>query len=610
MRLLFIHSDHLEFEVTEEIGDLAEHEGVPLDGRMEDCVVTFISVESDDGDDTEAVIANAATEIRDVTGQLQTSRVVIYPYAHLSEDLAPPEVATDVFVGLEAELETDHEVLRAPFGWYKSFEVSCKGHPLSELSRHVDAHLDEADEVEEVDLPSTFEVAFPDGTRADPKGVTDDVDERMQALIEDEVEGDAGGGEAPPHVELMREKELVGYDDLSDVGNLRWYPKGKLSRDQLMEYVSDRVVEYGGMPVETPIMYDLGARAISEHADKFGERQYRFDSGDRKMMLRFAACFGQFSIMRDMHISSNDLPLRIYEMSTYSFRREQRGEVSGLRRLRAFTMPDMHTATKDVEHALDEFERQAELALRISDDLSVEYAPIFRMTEDFHEAHREWIDGVVEDLDTPVLIEMIPERGHRYWVAKIDFAAMDGTGRPFECSTVQIDVESAERFDIEYVEDGSEHNPTILHYSPSGGIERVFAAVLEDAARADPPQLPTWLSPTQVRFVPVRPDLHGEACEEMVDRLESSDIRADIDDRDESVGKRIATAETDWVPYYVVVGDREIEGDTIGVNVRAEDEEVDMTLESLVSTLAADLEGLPRRPRYLPRHLSEHPHFN
>ncbi|MFW6449138.1 MAG: threonine--tRNA ligase, partial [Halobacteriota archaeon] len=532
-------------------------------------------------------------------------------YAHLSDDLAPPEVATRVLVELEATLEDEFDLLRAPFGWYKRFDLRCKGHPLSELSRHVSAELAEEEAAIEAAErpPSEWEVHFPGGDRVDPEVALDDVDDRMQALITEEVLGGSGAKGEAPHVSLMQEKVFAGYDGLSDVGNLRWYPRGKLVRDQLMAYVTGLVVAYGGMPVETPIMYDLGARAISEHADKFGERQYRFESGSRKLMLRFAACFGQFSIMRDMHISANDLPLRVYEMSTYSFRREQRGEVSGLRRLRAFTMPDMHTATRDVDHALEEFERQAELALDIGDDLAVRFAPIFRMTTDFYEAHTDWVAALVDDLDTPVLVELIPERGHRYWVAKIDFAAVDGTGRPFECSTVQIDVESAERFDIEYTDGEEVGHPTILHYSPSGGIERVFAAILEDAAREETPQLPTWLSPTQVRFIPVQPEAHLEACEALADRLVERDIRADIDDRDESVGKRIATAETDWVPYYIVVGNREIEGETYGVNDRARGDEIDMSFDELGDHLEDELADFPRRPRYLPRHVSEHPRF-
>ncbi len=612
MRLLFIHSDHLEFETTDTAGPdgLAETDGVPMEGRMEECVTAFISVESGDEESVEGVVENALAELRDVTGQLNTQNVVLYPYAHLSEDLASPDAAKEVMRTLEAQLlEDGYEVLRAPFGWYKSFEIACKGHPLSELSRHVAAHRDEEDEPDEERAPSDWKVMHPDGSVADAVGAKADVSEDMRAFIADEVEDVvASPGEQPPHLDIMREKELVGYDDLSDVGNLRFYPRGKLIRDALMDYVNDLVVEYGGMPVETPIMYDLGARCIDEHAGKFGERQYRFESGDRRMMLRFAACFGQFSIMRDMHISVNDLPLRVYEMSTYSFRREQKGEVAGLKRLRAFTMPDMHTATRDMAGARAELMAQAKLALQTSEDLDINYEPAIRMTREFYENNEAWVEEVVSDLDKPALLEIIPER-HHYWSAKIDFAAIDGLGRPIENPTVQIDVESAERFDIEYTDGTDQHYPPILHYSPSGGIERVMAALLEKTATMDTPQLPTWLSPTQVRFIPVNPDAHLEYCEGLADDLESADVRVDIDDRDESVGRRIAGAETDWVPYYVVVGDDEIEGEGLGVNVRAAGEERDTTFDELRRMVDEDVGDLPQRPRYLPRLVSDHPHF-
>ncbi len=612
MRLLFIHSDHLEFEAREEVSDdLAEREGVPLEGRMEECVTVFISVESGDEESIEGVVENALAEIDDVTGQLNTDRVVLYPYAHLSEDLAAPDTATAVMGNLEAAMSEGYETLRAPFGWYKSFEVSCKGHPLSELSRHVAAHRDEEGESEsDADrAPSDWLVMQPDGTTAGAMEAKAEASEDMQAFIEDEVEGvTASPGEEPPHIKLMREKELVGYDELSDVGNLRFYPRGKLVRDALMDYVNDLVVDYGGMPVETPIMYDLEARSINEHAGKFGERQYRFESGDRRMMLRFAACFGQFSIMRDMHISVNDLPLRVYEMSTYSFRREQQGEVAGLKRLRAFTMPDMHTATRDMDQAREELMQQAKLALRTSEDLDINYEPAIRMTREFYEDNEAWVQGVVGELGKSTLLEVIPER-HHYWSAKIDFAAIDSLGRPIENPTVQIDVESAERFDIEYMDSEGAHNPPILHYSPSGGIERVMAALLEKTADMDTPQLPTWLSPTQVRFIPVNPDEHLEYCDDLVDTLESAEIRADIDDRDESVGRRIAGAETDWVPYYIVVGNDEVESDRMGVNVRIADEEREMTLGELEETVREDVADLPQRSRYLPRHVSKHPSF-
>jgi threonyl-tRNA synthetase len=270
-------------------------------------------------------------------------------------------------------------------------------------------------------------------------------------------------------------------------------------------------------------------------------------------------------------------------------------------------MPDMHTATRDMDQARAELLAQADLALESAGDLGLDYQPALRVTREFYEDNEAWIDEVVARFDRPTLVEILPER-HHYWSAKVDFAAIDGLGRPIENPTVQIDVESGERFDITYTDSEGSHHPPVLHYSPTGGIERVVAALLEEAATMDRPRLPTWLSPTQVRLVPVT-DEHVDHCDELAADLESARIRADVDDRDETVGKRIARAETDWVPYYAVVGDRELDGADLGVTVRETGEEVELTADELRERVDEDIGDLPRKRRYLPRHLSDHPNF-
>ena len=356
MRLLLIHSDYIEYEAKKKT-KMAEECSVPTD-RMEDALTVFCAVESIDEEDLEGVILQAAGEIIKTAGQVKTDKILLYPYAHLSSDLASPETAIKVLNDLQMGLVEDgFTVKRAPFGWYKSFKLSCKGHPLSELSKTIVPGEEGLVKKEKKEVTHDWFVLTPDGKQHDYKEYLDD--SPFGCLVKKELGIAVPVGGEPAHVELMRSKELVDYEPASDVGCLRWMPKGKLIRDLLADYVLRMVLEYGGTPVETPVMYDLGDRAIYEHAEKFGERQYRFKSNNRNMMLRFAACFGMFSIMRDMHISPNNLPMKMYELSTYSFRHEQKGEVIGLKRLRAFTMPDMHSLCTDMPEALKCFEEQA-----------------------------------------------------------------------------------------------------------------------------------------------------------------------------------------------------------------------------------------------------------
>jgi threonyl-tRNA synthetase len=450
-------------------------------------------------------------------------------------------------------------------------------------------------------------VLTPDGKTHDYHEYLDD--SPFGCLVKKELGVAVPTGGEPAHVDLMRSKEFVDYEPASDVGCLRWMPKGKIVRDLLADYVLHLVLEYGGTPVETPVMYDLGDRAIFEHAEKFGERQYRFKSNNRNMMLRFAACFGMFSIMRDMHISPNNLPMKMYELSTYSFRHEQKGEVIGLKRLRAFTMPDMHSLCTDMPEALKCFEEQLAIGWKTGKDFETELVAAFRCTKDFYAGHEAWVKKIVKESDCPMLIEILSDRVH-YWVAKIDLAAIDGQMRPIENPTVQIDVESSTRFNIKYHrEDGTVVYPPILHCSPTGSIERVICAILEHISTQAVPALPTWLSPVQVRVVPVA-ERHGGFADEICAAINAARVRCDVDDREESVSKKVREAGMDWVPYVIVVGDDEVASGKLTVTIRKKSQpnkpfKVQMTTDALIEAVHENTEGMPFRPLYTPRKLSK-----
>ncbi|MDD1730320.1 MAG: threonine--tRNA ligase, partial [Methanospirillum sp.] len=533
MRLLLIHSDHIEYEAKKKT-KFAEEPCSPSDS-FDESLVAFCAVEAPDEDGIDDVVAQAVASIEEMSGQTKCRRVMVYPYAHLSSDLASPDLAVEALKAMESSLgEAGFEVKRAPFGWYKSFTVSCKGHPLSELSRTLSPSEDVV-KVEKSPVTHHFFVMTPDGTTHDYQKFVDE--SPFGSLIKKETGIPVPAGGEPIHVDLMRSKEFVDYEPVSDVGHLRWMPRGKMVRDLLADYALAMVLAHGASPVETPVMYDLADKAIYEHADKFGERQYRFKSGNRNMMLRFAACFGMFTIMRNMHISPNHLPMKMYELSTYSFRHEQKGEVIGLKRLRAFTMPDMHSLCKDMAGALQCFEEQLAMGWKTGEDFGTQLVAVFRCTEEFYKENEIWIKKIVAQSKVPVLIETLSDRVH-YWIAKIDLAAIDGQQRPIENPTVQIDVESSRRFGIKYhLNDGTEVFPPILHCSPTGSVERVFCAILENTANQKVAHLPTWLSPTQVRVIPVA-ERHGAVAERIVTTLTAARIRADYDDREESVGKK------------------------------------------------------------------------
>ncbi|WP_400221622.1 threonine--tRNA ligase [Methanobrevibacter smithii] len=607
MRILLIHSDYLNYNVKNKTPVAEEIEDAKKQGAFDESLVVFTAVEKDDENNPQGIVKNLVKEVIKTNDQVKAENIVLYPYAHLSSSLSSPKVAVQVLKDAEEALNAEGlNVKRVPFGWYKAFEISCKGHPLSELSRTITAEEEEEEEVEK--KPSSWSIL--DGDKIIDIDDFKFENDQLEKLVSYELGTGASDAGEPPHVKLMREKELCDYESASDVGNLKWFPKGRLVRDLLADYVYNLVVDQGAMPIETPIFYDLDNEAINVHAAKFGERQYRTDT-KKNLMLRFACCFGAFRVMADPFITWKNLPAKLYELSTYSFRFEKKGEVVGLKRLRAFTMPDFHSFCADMNSTLEEFSKQTDMCIQTGVDLDVNYEIIFRATKDFYDENKDWMYSIGKKIGKPVLLEILPERKH-YWSCKIDFAAIDYLGRPIENPTVQIDVESGKRFDITYLgEDGKEHYPTILHCSPTGSIERVICSLLEKTAielDEKAPMLPTWLSPIEVRIITVGED-HKDFANELYDKINAENIRVDVDDRDESVGKKIRNAATEWIPYIFVVGDNEKESGVFSVTVRETGEKVDMTVDELIKEVLDKTKGMPYRGLPLPKDISTRINF-
>lgn len=607
MRILLIHSDYLNYNVKNKTPVAEEIEDAKKQGAFDESLVVFTAVEKDDENNPQGIVKNLVKEVIKTNDQVKAENIVLYPYAHLSSSLSSPKIAVQVLKDAEEALIGEGlNVKRVPFGWYKAFEISCKGHPLSELSRTITAEEEDEEEVEK--KPSSWSIL--DGDKLIDIDDFKFENDQLEKLVSYELGTGASDAGEPPHVKLMREKELCDYEIASDVGNLKWFPKGRLVRDLLADYVYNLVVDQGAMPIETPIFYDLDNEAINVHAAKFGERQYRTDT-KKNLMLRFACCFGAFRVMADPFITWKNLPAKLYELSTYSFRFEKKGEVVGLKRLRAFTMPDFHSFCADMDSTLEEFSKQTDMCIQTGLDLDVNYEIIFRATKDFYDENKDWMYSIGKKIGKPVLLEILPERKH-YWSCKIDFAAIDYLGRPIENPTVQIDVESGKRFDITYLgEDGKEHYPTILHCSPTGSIERVICSLLEKTAieiDKKAPMLPTWLSPIEVRIITVGED-HKDFANELYDKINAENIRVDVDDRDESVGKKIRNAATEWIPYIFVVGDNEKESGVFSVTVRETGEKVDMTVDELIKEVLDKTKGMPYRGLPLPKDISTRINF-
>ena len=628
MRILQLHSNYIVYKPVKKEISIAE-EAAKEENRVEEVVVLFTAIEAGDNS---ATAKKAIDEVHAFLHNVKVNRILIYPFAHLSSNLSKPSEALKLVKEMEVYAkQAGIETYRAPFGWTKQFTLSIKGHPLAEQARSyapatvkAKAPQEGAKEEEPVSaalkaedtLRSFWHVLQTDGSLVpieefNFKGYTN-----LKKFSQYEIKKARAVTQMPPHVPLMKRLEIADYEPGSDPGNLRWYPKGRLIKSLLEQFVTAEMNAYGAMEVETPIMYDYNHPSLSDYLNRFPARQYLLQSEDKDLFLRFAACFGQFLMVHDAQFSYRQMPLKLYELTRYSFRREKSGEVCGLRRLRAFTMPDCHAFCTDLEQAKNEFKKRFNLCISVLDRIGLskdDYEIALRFTKDFYEEHKEFIAELAGIYGKPLLAEVWKERFF-YFTLKWDANFVDNQDKAAALSTDQIDVENAKRYDITYVdENGEKLNPLILHCSPSGAIERCVYALLEKAYRkqqkGELPMLPLWLSPTQVRLIPIS-DEFTEKVEEIAEKIAERCIRVDIDDRSSTLQKRIREAEREWVPYIIVVGQRELESGVLAVRDREAHGKVqNMKLDELVAKVAGGVEGMPFKPLALPLFLSKRPQF-
>lgn len=623
--MLFLHADFIEYEPISKEIQLAE-EGIPIaKKRMDDLIVVLTAVESEDDENT---ASDSSTEIRKYGDLVKCDQVLIYPYAHLSSNLASPKVALQILQSLEMGVRKSFPIVaRAPFGWTKSFNIKVKGHPLAENARTITGQFklskspdksgnDESTALRaEETVRSSWHILEVGGHLVPFAEYSFNKDQsNLKTLADYEFSKKRVVDEIPPHVKLMKKLGIADYEPASDSGNMRFYPKGKLMKSLLESHISRRISEYGGMEVETPIMYDSKHPTLQSYFNRFPARQYNVFSDNRQLFLRFAACFGQFLMAKDFQISYKNLPLRLYELTRYSFRREKSGELVGLRRLRAFSMPDCHALCKDLNQTKQEFLERFDLSLRVLNELGIspseDIEMAIRFTSQFYEENKNFIEQLVTKFGRPVLVEIWPERFF-YFTLKWEFNFIDNIGKAAALSTDQIDVENGERYNIQFVdEDNTRKFPIILHNSPSGAVERVIYALLEKAAHYSKlgrvPFLPLWLTHTQVRLIPVS-STHIDFCEQLFIELTKNQIRADIDDRDESVGKKIRDSETEWIYYSLVIGDNEVKSNQLVLRDRVNKSQHHVSLEEIIKMIESQIVDKPYLPLNLPSHLSRRP---
>ena len=607
MKLLIIHARKFSYNVTKPAIKNPENPTGSEGKLFENVLVVFTTVERDDN---EIVVENTVREILSTANEVKPSSILIYPYAHLSSELASPDTARKLLDLLVEKLEstTNLPVAKAPFGWYKEFTLECYGHPLSELSKTI--RKTKTGEAIRKEIKKRFYILTPDGEMFDPSEFDYTNYPDLKILVDKEVFGkELPGGKN--RVNDYCRKFGFEWEPMSDHGHMRYGPHAVVIMESLIQY-SWQVAQSLGIPVYKVMgsnMFNLAEKPVLEHALLFGDRLYELEVDNNRYVLRYAACHQQFAMLRDWIISYKNLPFGMFEVAD-SYRLEQRGELNLCFRLRKFYMPDLHILNKDLQEAIEVSKKVQGKILEEISKIGRQYVALYNITSDFLEKYRDVIFEFVKREGSPVLAAIIPS-GVYYWVLNVEYHIIDNLKRPREIATFQIDIGNGKRFNITYTDEkGEKKHPVIIHTALIGGIERFIYTILDTAAQLEKegktPYIPTWLAPIHARIIPIKNEYLDYALQ-IAQKLLDKGFRADVDDRNESLGKKIRDAGREWIPYIIVIGEREIKSNTLNVRIRRTNDQKAMTLEEFIELLEEETKGYPRTPQTLPLLLSQRP---
>lgn len=401
------------------------------------------------------------------------------------------------------------------------------------------------------------------------------------------------------HKVIGRELELFTFSETVGKGLPLWLPKGATIRRELERFIVDEEIRRGYLHVRTPDIAKLELYKKSGHYPHFKDSMYApIAIDDEEFMLRPMTCPHHFELYLSKPHSYRELPMRIAELAQL-YRYEQSGELMGLQRVRAFCLADAHIICANEEQAVEEISKALDLIEYVTSvfnlKLDIDYR--YRLSlgdrknaEKYYKNDNAWEKG--EDL----LRKLMQKRGSKFEEAKdeaafygpkIDIQIKNVNGKEDTAFTVQYDFCMPGRFDLSYVgEDGKNHGVFVVHRSSIGAIERIMAFLIEHYAGA----FPLWLSPVQVKVIPVRTN-HNEYAREVFELLQKNNIRAELDDKDENLGTKVRDAKTNKIPYWVVIGDKETEAKKVTLESRDLGQLGQISKEDLVKKLLEEIKN-------------------
>ncbi len=400
------------------------------------------------------------------------------------------------------------------------------------------------------------------------------------------------------HRKLGKELELFTFSEKVGAGLPLWLPKGAMLRERLQQFLQKAQIEAGYLPVITPHIGSKNLYVTSGHYEKYGKDSFqpiKTPVEGEEFFLKPMNCPHHCEIYKSSPRSYKDLPLRFAEFGTV-YRYEQSGELHGLTRVRGFTQDDAHLFCMP-DQVKDEFKKVIDLVLYVFESLGfTEYTAQISLrdkedTSGYIGSDENWAlaeKSIIEAVEEQGLKNVVIEYGEAaFYGPKLDFMVRDAIGRKWQLGTNQIDYNLPERFDLTYIgEDNAKHRPVMIHRAPFGSMERFIAVLTEHCAG----KFPMWLVPVQVKILPIS-DKFLSYAENVLSELKNSDIRAEIDDRSEKIGKKIRDAELAKIPLMLIIGEKEVNENKVSVRRQGKGDEGVKTVAELIDMIQEEVKS-------------------
>ncbi len=588
MKILSIHADFIEFEAKKKAFKNAEEGIKEGKQRVEECLVIFTAVEKrDQGDDShvDAVIQRYVQEIKNIAQQVNAKKVVLYPYAHLSSSLSDPATAENIMKDAEKVLAEKYEVYRAPFGWYKAFNISCKGHPLSELSREfsadgVETKIEKNAEQGKKSAAKDIDVKADKSDELDKAGIKNLLKQVSRAKL------DTSKLKENDHRILGQQLDLWSFNEVAP-GMVFWHDKGLLIKNLLIDYWREVHRKNDYLEISTPQVMDKKLWLLSGHWAKYKENMFITKYEGRDFSVKPMNCPGGMLVYKTSSKSYKDLPLRVGELGVVH-RQELSGVLAGLFRVIQFTQDDAHLFCTE-----EQIEQEVSGIIEIIYEMFSTFDIKFDHVELSTRPEKRIGSDEFWDKAEAALESVIKKKGMRYKInvgdgafygPKIDFHLKDSLGRTWQCSTIQMDMALPERFELEYMDStGRPQRPIMLHRVIYGSIERFIGIMVEHLNG----KLPLWLNPVQIKVLTIS-NAHLPFAQDIVDRLRERKFRVELDDRTETMGRKVRDAQLQKVNYIITVGDKEVEKNCLAIRDRSGQTKFDVAIDKFISGIVKE----------------------